>query len=144
LGTLLGPAQVGARAIERTFGKHYHPIWTASAACLLMAAGLLLLLFDLPIVALAIVLYAAGFGISWIARGTLPLALFGSDRFAGIVGRLALPSLVAQALAPWAAALSIEHAGIRATLAVLAGLAVGNVLLIAVLWLVCGRTRKTV
>src|SRR4051794_12021491 len=28
LGTLFGPAQVGARVVERLFGANYHPIWT--------------------------------------------------------------------------------------------------------------------
>jgi MFS family permease len=28
LGTLFGPAQVGARVVERLFGARYHPIWT--------------------------------------------------------------------------------------------------------------------
>ncbi len=28
LGTLFGPAQVGARVVERLFGSRYHPIWT--------------------------------------------------------------------------------------------------------------------
>src|SRR5690606_14221193 len=36
LGMLFGPAQVGARMIERLFGQHYHPLWTLLAATLLM------------------------------------------------------------------------------------------------------------
>ena len=43
LGTLFGPAQVGARVVERLFGTHYHPIWTMVASCSLMAIGLLML-----------------------------------------------------------------------------------------------------
>jgi MFS family permease len=33
LGTLFGPAQVGARVVERLFGNRYHPIWTMIASC---------------------------------------------------------------------------------------------------------------
>ena len=40
LGTLFGPAQVGARVVERLFGNRYHPIWTMIASCGLMAIGL--------------------------------------------------------------------------------------------------------
>ena len=40
LGTLFGPAQVGARVVERLFGTHYHPIWTMIASCALMLVGL--------------------------------------------------------------------------------------------------------
>ena len=103
LGTLFGPAQVGARFIERLFGAHYHPIWTMVASCVLMLIGLVLLLGGFPLLALTILLYGGGYGIMWIARGTLPLALFGPDRYATLMGRLAFPSLIVQALAPSAA-----------------------------------------
>ena len=137
LGTLFGPAQVGARFVERLFGARYHPIWTMVASCTLMAAGLLLLLSGLPILAAAIVLYAGGYGIMWIARGTLPLALFGPARYATLMGRLAFPSLIVQALAPSAGALLIEHAGVDATAATLTAFAAANVALVAMLWALC-------
>ena len=76
LGTLLGPAQVGARLGERLFGARYHPIWTMVGSCVLMALGLILLTVRFPILALTILIYGAGSGIAWIGRGTLPLALF--------------------------------------------------------------------
>ena len=134
LGTLFGPAQVGARVVERLFGQHYHPIWTMIASCALMAAGLALLLGGFPILALTIVIYGAGYGIMWIARGTLPLALFGAERYATLIGRLAFPSLIVQALAPSAAALLIERQGADATMAVLTAFAALNVVLIGLLW----------
>jgi hypothetical protein len=43
LGTLFGPAQVGARLIERLFGPRYHPIWTMIGSCGLMAIGMVML-----------------------------------------------------------------------------------------------------
>ena len=30
LGMLIGPSAVGARLVEMTAGRHYHPIWTMS------------------------------------------------------------------------------------------------------------------
>ena len=51
------------------------------ASCVLMAAGLVMLLGRFKVLALVILIYAAGYGITWIARGTLPLALFGPGRF---------------------------------------------------------------
>src|SRR6202035_1282840 len=134
---LFGPAQVGARVIERVFGARYHPIWTLVAACALMAAGLALLLGGFPLLAVTIVIYGAGYGISWIARGTLPLALFGPVRFPRLMGRLAFPSLIVQALAPSAGALLIELSSADATIAVLTGLAAVNLALIAMLWVSC-------
>lgn len=143
IGTLFGPAQVGARVIERLFGRHYHPIWTMAATCVLMAVGLVLLGGDLAVPALAVVLYAAGYGISWVARGTLPLALFGPQRYPSLMGRLAFPSLVVQALAPAAGAWLIERAGIDASITVLIVFAMLNVGLIAMLLIVARRTRAT-
>jgi hypothetical protein len=54
---------------------------------------------------LVILLYGAGYGISWIGRGTLPLALFGPVRFPRLMGKLAFPSLIVQAFAPSVGAL---------------------------------------
>jgi predicted MFS family arabinose efflux permease len=136
LGTLFGPAQVGARVVERLFGNRYHPIWTMIASCSLMAIGLLLLSGSFPVLLLIILLYGAGYGISWIGRGTLPLALFGPLRFPRLMGKLAFPSLIVQALAPSAGALMIDASGANATIGLLTVLALINVLLIGVLWLI--------
>lgn len=137
LGTLFGPAQVGARVIDRLFGPRYHPIWTMIACCVLMAAGLLLLYGRFPFLVPIILLYGAGYGISWIGRGTLPLALFGPVRFPRLMGKLAFPSLIVQALAPSAGALLIEAHGADATIGLLTLLALVNVVLIGVLWAIC-------
>jgi MFS family permease len=143
LGTLFGPAQVCARVVERVFGSRYHPIWTLVASCLLMAVGLMLLFASFPLLAVVIILYGAGYGVSWIARGTLPLALFGPVRFPRLMGKLAFPSLIAQALAPSAGAVLVEHVGSHATIGVLTVFAAINVVLIGVLWAAC-RPRLAV
>lgn len=139
LGTLFGPAQVGARVIERLFGSHYHPVWTMVASCTLMAVGLALLYGAVPALLLIILLYGAGYGISWIGRGTLPLALFGPVRFPRLMGKLAFPSLIIQALAPSAGAFLIEFHGVNATIGVLTLLALINVALIGTLWWLCRK-----
>jgi hypothetical protein len=133
LGALVGPAQVGARAIEMAAGRYYHPIWTLLAAVTLMAAGIILLSAELPLTALWLVVYGAGLGIESIARGTVPLALFGPGQYATLMGRLALPSLVAQAAGPFAAALLVEWGGAFLTLLVLAVASTVNVGIAAIL-----------
>jgi predicted MFS family arabinose efflux permease len=133
LGTLFGPAQVGARVLEKMFGSRYHPYWTMVGACSLMLTGLLLLALNAPLIVLAITLYGAGYGVSWIARGTLPLALFGPARYPRLMGRLAFPSLIVQALSPSIGALLIEKAGPTATLLVLCSLAALNCALVGLL-----------
>jgi MFS family permease len=137
LGTLFGPAQVGARVVERLFGNRYHPIWTMVASCSLMSVGLMMLFGNFPLLLLIILIYGGGYGISWIGRGTLPLALFGPERFPRLMGKLAFPSLIVQAAAPSAGAWLIEASGPNVTIAVLTALALINVVLIGTLWASC-------
>jgi MFS family permease len=118
------------------FGRHYHPIWTMVASVTLVAAGVILLLAGFPILALALALYGAGNGIGSIAKGTLPLALFGPLGYASLMGKLAMPSMLAQALSPSIGAVLIEWNGPDAALSVLAGLACLNLGLVALLWAV--------
>jgi hypothetical protein len=143
LGTLFGPAQVGARVVERLFGSRYHPIWTMIASCSLMAAGLIMLSGNFPVLLLIVLVYGAGYGISWIGRGTLPLALFGPLRFPRLMGKLAFPSLIVQALSPSAGAWLIEVSGANVTIGLLTVLALGNVVLIGLLWTICRARRPT-
>lgn len=119
LAALLGPSQVSARLVEMSLGRHFHPIWTLIAATGLISVGLGLLLFDKPLLAIAVVLYGAGNGIAWIARGTVPLTLFGPQNYAARMGRLAFPSLIAQAISPWIGAIVLDVYGSGPTLAML-------------------------
>jgi MFS family permease len=144
LGTLFGPAQVGARLIESLFGTRYHPIWTMVASCVLMAAGLLMLFGHFPNPIIVILAYAAGYGIFWVGRGTLPLALFGPIRFPRLMGKIAFPSLIVQALAPSAGAWLIETSDPHATIGVLTVLALINVVLIGLLWALCCAGKETI
>jgi predicted MFS family arabinose efflux permease len=134
LGMIVGPSQVGARVIEMLGGRHYHPIWTMVASTVLVAIGTTLLYLNFPIYALTIILYGAGNGIGSIARGTLPLALFGPQRYPVLMGRLALPILLSMSLSPLVGAFVFKMAGADGTLALLAAIASINVLLVAVLW----------
>jgi hypothetical protein len=138
---LIGPSAVGARVIETALGRYYHPIWTMTASVALTAAGGLLLLGYFPAASLAIVLYAAGNGIGSIARGTLPLALFGAARYPVLMGRLALPLLIAMSIAPYVGARALQTAGPGSATAIIAGLALTNVVLIAALWRTTERLR---
>ena len=82
----------------------------------------------------AIALYGAGNGVFSIARGTVPLILFGSDRYARVMGRLARPTLLAQALAPMLAAWFMTVGSADFLLPLIAGLALVNVFIVALLW----------
>ncbi len=140
LGALVGPAQVGARVVEMASGGRHHPIWTLAAAAVLIAAGLVLLASGVGALAVALVAYGAGNGIWSIARGTLPLALFGPRGYAVLMGRLAMPSLIAQAVAPSVGAGLIQRFGAVTTMGMLSVLALVNVAGVAALW-VMARPR---
>jgi MFS family permease len=140
LGALVGPAQVGARVIEMTFGDRYHPIWTLAAAKILMGLGVVLLLVRIPLTAGAVIIYGGGNGIWSIARGTMPLALFGASGYATLIGRFALFGLLAQALSPSAAALVLDRFGAGAVLNVVAAMALANVCVAAALWISLARS----
>ena len=110
-----------------TLGKYYRPTWTLVISVMLVASGLGLLLVSPSITAAALICYGAGIGIASIARGTLPLAIFGAERYPIWIGRLARPTLVAGAVSPALAAVLLERAGPTITLFVLEGLALVNV-----------------
>jgi predicted MFS family arabinose efflux permease len=133
LGALVGPAQVTARIVEMVIGRYHHPIWTLAAAASFIAAGVTLLWSGAPAIAAALMIYGAGIGIHSIARGTVPLALFGADGYATLMGRLARPTLIAGAAAPTAGALVLESWGADATLATLALLTALNLAVVATL-----------
>jgi MFS family permease len=136
LGMIIGPAAVGARSIEMLAGPHYHPIWTMVASVTLVCCGVSLFFLGSGAFAFAIGLYAAGNGIGSIAKGTLPMVLFGPTRYPVLIGKLALPILCAMSLAPYIGALTFQLGGVRAALTLLNGLAITNVALIIILfWL---------
>jgi MFS family permease len=141
LGTLIGPAQVGARVLEMLFGKRAHPIWSLVASAVLVAVGLGMLVGAPGVVAAGIVLYGMGSGIRSIARGTVPLALFGKEGYAALMGRIAMPTLIAQAASPFLGAWLLDGFGASTTLAVLCGAAVLNLLMVLALVRVALRRR---
>ena len=133
LGVAVGPAQVGARFIEMLIALYHHPIWTKAASVSCVAIGVAALWSGLPILPIALIFYGAGIGLESIARGTLPLALFGTEGYAALMGKLALPSLIAQAAAPSVAAVLIETFGSMPTLAIIVCVALVNAALVLAL-----------
>lgn len=113
-GALIGPAQVGARLIEFGLLRRFHPLVSARvAACAHPAAALALSLVGGPAAYLFAVVHGAGNGILTIAKGTLPLALFGAGGYGRRQGWLSAPARVLQAASPliFGAALDLWGAG---------------------------------
>jgi len=125
--TLLGPAQVVARLSEFLAMQRwrFHPLVTARLAAALHPAGgvALLALGGTPFAAAAFaLLHGAGNGMITIAKGTLPLALFGPVGYGYRQGLLAILARGMQALAPFAFALVLEGLGVGAAVALSGGL----------------------
>jgi len=111
-GALVGPAQVGGRVLEFLGLRRLHPLVSARWAAAAHPLGALALLLLGPAAAPAFaLLHGAGNGILTIAKGTLPLALFGAAGYGQRQGWLMLPARLAQALAPLAFGLALQAWG---------------------------------
>jgi predicted MFS family arabinose efflux permease len=109
---LLGPAQVAARLAEFSLLRQVHPLFIARGAMATHPAAVLALMaFGGPAAAVFTLIHGAGNGIQTIAKGTLPLVLFGPEGYGRRQGVISAPGRVAQAFAPLAFGLMIERAG---------------------------------
>jgi hypothetical protein len=129
VGALIGPSQVGARLLEFGLLRKVHPLLSARVAAAMHPLGVALFaLFGAPAAAVFGVLHGAGNGILTIAKGTLPLVIFGPHGYGHRQGLLMVPARVAQALAPWLFGLALDRwgsgaLGVSAAIGVLALLA---------------------
>jgi MFS family permease len=113
-GALFGPAQVFARILEATLLKRYHPLVSTRLACLTHPIGAAILAVAGGAAAGAFaIFFGMGNGILTIARGTLPLAIFGPKDYGYRLGLIGAPARMAQAAAPLAFGLLIDLIGIK-------------------------------
>jgi hypothetical protein len=123
IGALFGPAQVLVRFGEYSFGGHLHPLVIARSAVILVLIAFALLIvagISVPFAALFAVMFGMSNGLITIARGTVPLALFGAVGYGRMVGRIASGALVMQSVSPVMLAFVIERQSDRAALVLLA------------------------
>ena len=126
IGALFGPAQVGARLIEFAFGRNLHPLWIARfALTTFLCAFLMLVLLGVSTATAAAfaLMFGGANGLITIARGAVPLALFGASGYGRLMGRLAGPFLLMQAAAPFIMAYMIERTSDFGALSLAAGFA---------------------
>jgi MFS family permease len=113
-GALIGPAQVAARIAEASVLKRYHPLLSAKLACVMHPLGATILAFGGGAAAsLFAIFHGAGNGILTIARGTLPLAIFGPKNYAYRLGIVGAPARMAQVAAPLVFGFLIDAMGSR-------------------------------
>ncbi|WP_406672496.1 MFS transporter [Natronospira sp.] len=112
LAALVGPAQVAARLLEFSLLRRFHPMVSARLASTAHPLGALaVLLSGAPAAAMFALLHGAGNGILTIAKGTLPLAIFGPHGYGRRQGWLMAPARFGQAFAPFLFTLLIERFG---------------------------------
>jgi MFS family permease len=112
---LVGPAQVGARIVEFSLLRSFHPISSARIASILHPIGaVVVILFGGPGIVAFALLHGAGNGMITIAKGTLPLALFGPRGYGQRSGLLSAPARVLQSAAPFLFGLLLDRVGIAA------------------------------
>ena len=127
IGALFGPSQVAARLCEFFFARNLHPLMMVrGAVTLLVCAFAMLIAFgvSLPTATAFAIMFGMANGLFTIARGTVPLVLFGPYGYGRVVGRLAGPWLLMQSVAPLALAFVIERTSDPTAVVVTAGFAV--------------------
>jgi predicted MFS family arabinose efflux permease len=112
-GALIGPSQVGARILEASLMKRFHPMVSARLSVALhpIGAAVLALFGAATASAPFTILHGAGSGILTIARGTVPLAIFGAENYGYRLGLLGVPTRIATAAAPLLFGLLIDRYG---------------------------------
>jgi MFS family permease len=127
LASIKGVAQVAGRIADIAFGHRLHPVDLGRLSILLLPASFLVLMAGGASfwAALAFtLLFGVANGLVTIVRGAVPLALFGPNGYGTILGILATPYLLMNALAPALLAVVIDAAGYLAAefVLVIAGL----------------------
>ena len=112
MALLVGPAQVAGRLLEFGLLRQWHPLFSARLAAVAHPLGVLGLMAFGPSAAwLFASLHGAGNGVLTIAKGTLPLVVFGPLGYGQRQGWLMAPARIAQALAPVLFGLAIARWG---------------------------------
>ena len=128
VGTLFGPSQVLSRFINMLAGRGLSQLVLAIMSAALLVTGLSTLLVSAPWIygaAAFAVVFGLGSGLTSIVQGTLPLALFGSDGYATLLGRISSIRLIVSALAPFLFSVLMEHVGTWSALSVTIALGIG-------------------
>jgi predicted MFS family arabinose efflux permease len=119
---LVGPAQVGARLVEFGALRLVHPLVSARLSTILHPLGAVTLALFGPAAVMAFaVLHGAGNGLLTIARGTVPLAIFGPIGYGLRTGLLGAPARATQAFAPVLFGVLLDRMGVG-SIAISAGL----------------------
>lgn len=136
LASMKGFAQVGGRLWEILFASHLSPLTVGRISIGLMPVSFLILMASgasFTIAVIFILVLGASNGLITIVRGAVPLHLFGTEGYGAILGLLATPYLILNAVAPTAYALIIDTLGHKTGEWVLIGFSVTAVISMEIL-----------
>jgi hypothetical protein len=114
IASMKGFAQFGGRVVEIVFARNLRSITVARIAVGLLPLSFLLLAFaggSFSMVLAFTLLMGASQGVITIVRGALPLALFGAEGYATVLGLIATPVLIVNAAAPTLFAMLVDRWG---------------------------------
>lgn len=114
IASLKGVAQVAGRVWEIVWGRNIDPINLGRIAIALLPASFLVLLFagaDWLTAAAFTLIFGASNGLVTIVRGAVPLALFGAEGYGKVLGIIATPVLLFNALSPMLFAFIVDAWG---------------------------------
>jgi MFS family permease len=114
LAAAKGVAQTLSRLGDLVFGRNLHALTLGRITLAFLPLSFLVLLIgdaNPTTAAVFIVLFGIANGLTTIVRGAVPLALFGTAGYGEILGRLAAPYLVINAVAPTIFALVSDRFG---------------------------------
>jgi hypothetical protein len=124
LASIKGVFQVGGRLAEILFGSRLHALDLGRISVVLMPISFAVLLFGGASFTTAltfIILFGVSNGLVTIVRGAVPLALFGSQGYGTVLGILATPYLLLNAVAPAVFAVLLDLWGYGVAEAVVLG-----------------------
>ena len=114
LAALKGVAQVASRLADVVFGSALHPVTLGRITTTILPLSLIILIAAgmnfWGALAFTLVLGASN-GLNTIVRGAVPLALFGPNGYGAVLGLLATPYLLLNAVAPTAFAVLVDAYG---------------------------------
>ncbi len=122
LASMKGVAQVAGRVAEIVFGRRLHAIDLGRISVAGMPLAFIVLMAGGASYTAAftfIVFFGVANGLVTIVRGAVPLALFGPQGYGAVLGALATPYLLVNALAPAALAVVVDLWGYTVAEAVL-------------------------
>jgi predicted MFS family arabinose efflux permease len=116
IASLKGAAQVAGRVWEIIWGRNLDPVNLGRIAIALLPFAFVVLLWagaDWLTAAAFTLIFGASNGLVTIVRGAVPLALFGAEGYGKVLGIIATPVLLFNALAPMMFAAIVEAWGYR-------------------------------